>query len=1524
MFWPKEWLPSEAGFEHVRIHSFGYNSDWTTRKASHLTVHDFGQALVADISNSPHLSKNRNTPIIFVSHSMGGLVVKKAYLLASHDPTYKSIHQRIHTMYFLGTSHRGADSAQFTKLLRYTAGNGAKAFINDLVPGNKSIDQLNDEFRHVCNKVHIWSFFETIPMSFGLIVKKESAVIPIGLPGEQVRYMEADHRHLCKFDGRENPNYIVLRNAFISTIKKLEDQGSQAAELQRSQMSQISSFLRIDQRPESIFLALNEKQHDGSCRWLTDEDSFQTWFQSLVGHDVETVSAMPTSSGFDSPQVLWLCGRPGTGKSVASTHITRHLESAGFDCRIYFFRHDDQPGATTSALLRSLAFQMAESSSQVRQAIMDMIENGTAINHDDQYTLASRLFTNGIFKIQSLKPQFWVIDALDECNQESLSAFVSMISKIDNSIPLRLFLTSRPGGQLQRLFAHEKTRLCTLSTGMPGSLHDIEAFVRARCSRLGDDVTRERLVTELLKKSNGSFLWTSLTLSRLDGLYCVEDMEDALSSMPVRMNPLYIRIATSIEESASYELTKCLLGWVICAQRPLLMTELCGAIKLDIGRTLTASPAQLEHLTGHLVFVDRDSRVQVTHETTSDFLTRPRDGLWIDRQTTHSRISEICLTTLCGSEFAPPKAFQAASNRTNNMSPFAAYAAASFSFHFAYSAPPSDAELSLMDRFIRSNVLTWIEKAAQNGDLSVLQQASSRLRGYLAKRSNQKLHGSMEIKTLAAWLTDLDRMIAVFNSCLLESPLSIHFLVPYLCPPTSVMNKTFARPSRGLNIKGFVEQRWGDRLTCRLLSEEPLAIACCDRLLAVGLLSGKIELYLNTKVVTFQSIGSVMHDAAGKGRIRLEFNADSSILASCCTRKLALWDVRSVDGSSFPCIWTQSCDLGISRVPTFTPDGRFVVLGEFSENSLLRFSTLDGAQEKVLLSEEHGPKSSAIGSNRKGATKQSERPNWSFQINSTHTLAALGHLDAKVELWDLESVARVGYFEAREMADCIVVDTLFNPSPHLDLLAIRYMHDGGVVACHPRTLEQVGAYSGKEIYTMSATLDGRILAVGLGDGSIDILSFKTLQQLYHIPPFEGDDLTPPRGLTFSTDNFRLYDTRRLCCNVWTPSVLLETAAAADSSKQIDQRPLVSRDHQLQGARNVTFIDTSKGASIIIGRENGEVESYDIETGSTINKFQLHDPTTEISDLESDEEQNPSPRIAYGDWDDAHDIILGVDLDNCQGTIVGFRNGFGGSSMWRCRLPRRCVINNRGDRARQAIISPHGTQIIIVFQHTAKLITINHSNKPASEVNELDLEAYWATDPSNSSRVLAIGRGTVDLFYWNTLERVCGTINLEAPDYIGSLLWDRIYTHWSGSSPWIANRKSHYIVRCTRNGSGNKRTANGFIVLDASKFVLGDGKTTGLVHRAFRNLEVVKMVGMIQETLFFLDTKHWVCSISANNMEETKHYARHFFIPPTWHTGDNIPVIGILSTNLMAVAVGSQLVWIRGFMDYQDKVSLVHA
>ena len=51
LYWPQEWLPRDPGFQDVRIHSFGYDSNWD--KESTLNLHDFAKSLLGSIQDCP-------------------------------------------------------------------------------------------------------------------------------------------------------------------------------------------------------------------------------------------------------------------------------------------------------------------------------------------------------------------------------------------------------------------------------------------------------------------------------------------------------------------------------------------------------------------------------------------------------------------------------------------------------------------------------------------------------------------------------------------------------------------------------------------------------------------------------------------------------------------------------------------------------------------------------------------------------------------------------------------------------------------------------------------------------------------------------------------------------------------------------------------------------------------------------------------------------------------------------------------------------------------------------------------------------------------------------------------------------------------------------------------------------------------------------------------------------------------------------------------------------------------------------
>lgn len=101
-------------------------------------------------------------PVIFIAHSMGGLVTKKAYMLARQDRKYQDIANSIYGIVFLGTPHRGADNAKtLQRLVRLVLARPAKGYLDDLARNSTALQEINESFRHVSENLKIASFYET-------------------------------------------------------------------------------------------------------------------------------------------------------------------------------------------------------------------------------------------------------------------------------------------------------------------------------------------------------------------------------------------------------------------------------------------------------------------------------------------------------------------------------------------------------------------------------------------------------------------------------------------------------------------------------------------------------------------------------------------------------------------------------------------------------------------------------------------------------------------------------------------------------------------------------------------------------------------------------------------------------------------------------------------------------------------------------------------------------------------------------------------------------------------------------------------------------------------------------------------------------------------------------------------------------------------------------------------------------------------------------------------------------------------
>lgn len=130
VYWPTDLLPVSLKNERANVLVYGYNADvfsasWS-REQKHPSdnyIHQHAQTLVTTLV---HFRKNEGTernPIIWVAHSLGGILTKRALLYSNdvsshHHAHLRSVFVSTYGIIFLGTPHNGADAASWGLVLQ--------------------------------------------------------------------------------------------------------------------------------------------------------------------------------------------------------------------------------------------------------------------------------------------------------------------------------------------------------------------------------------------------------------------------------------------------------------------------------------------------------------------------------------------------------------------------------------------------------------------------------------------------------------------------------------------------------------------------------------------------------------------------------------------------------------------------------------------------------------------------------------------------------------------------------------------------------------------------------------------------------------------------------------------------------------------------------------------------------------------------------------------------------------------------------------------------------------------------------------------------------------------------------------------------------------------------------------------------------------------------------------------------------------------------------------------------------------
>ncbi|KAI1394272.1 uncharacterized protein F4822DRAFT_435924 [Hypoxylon trugodes] len=1137
LYWPKLWLPSEPGIDKARILTFGYNAAWHGATKSIANITDFAKELLFEMRFSRDDSgadlKIGTNPIIFIVHSMGGLVVKKAYLLGLHDENYKDVTRSISAIMFLSTPHRGTNLATILNRVLAASFQSSKNFISDLNKSSPAIEELNEQFRHFSLGLSIWSFYETMATSIGfkkiMILEKDSSVL--GYPAEISRPLQADHHDVCKYSSPTDPNYISVRNAIASLAAHFGSTKTQEDNpIHPETPANLQGLFRDCLDSEDDYSALIRCLAPGTCEWFVKEPEFISWMELT-----------------SDSQVLWFNAPPGTGKSVLSAFLISHLRKLGCRCQFFLFKYSDGKKRSVAGALLSLASQLVQNMPEFAASLNGSSPESLGLNSEDIALIWRNLFKDRLFEMRTLQPIYWIIDGLDEC--DSPNTFLECLAAFHNTqIPIRILILSRDRKPISDSFNRLSDIISVSRMDQTCGAHyqrDIGLFIKWRLKHMrGSDEFRRRLVQTIMERSGLNFLWTKLVLDEVMECHTEDRIREVLEEVPGGN-------LVNSTRNFNIELIRALID----------LEEMSEALKPEFQETC-------------YMRVEENGRVNILHHTARDYFTNSlQSRFYIDLAETHGRFLMKTITTLEDPELRWRLVHD--EHGLQSSEPFVFYSAVNWPFHLDqcyYNTPEC---LNLLKRVFGSPVvLTWIYVLALLRQLDVLINAAGIISSVARNMKTGEISSTLAhpdvlvFEFLNNWAIDLIKIAEKFASNLVANPGAIYEIVPALCPTKSMMYRQFSH-STHIKVHGTAGTGWSDHLHRLSLPKDIQAweIICVGKYLVVLGSTGIVHVWDTS------GSADVVAMAHGEVVTAMATNRVGTKIVTYGMKSTKIWALPSGDL------------LNSTANPPFTK-----ALAIAFYDNVIRQVKHDTLEEGWQVLNPNVPKDT-----RKISGAIVSAP-VCVEFNSDNTQVAVSYRGAPLSVWRLRDGRCINISKrattprdkaSRPSSNWFSVNRFtWNPtSGHI----LGIYKDGRVFKWHPMTDENVEADVRWAADEIAASPNGKLFATSSSDGSVRIWDFMQFNVIYEL---SLDDLVT--RLAFSPDSRRLYDLRGGSINVWEPNSLSYCLEPRDDTKGKDQS---SSSSGFPGARTgrheavTAFCRAPGDTKYCVGYEDGVVSLH---------------------------------------------------------------------------------------------------------------------------------------------------------------------------------------------------------------------------------------------------------------------------------------------------------------------------------------------
>ena len=419
--------------------------------------------------------------------------------------------------------------------------------------------------------------------------------------------------------------------------KRVLEEESFEQQRQLQMIQDIFKWLSAAEESQEEYLhRLSDHRQQDTCDYIFSEPRMSSWLDSETG-----------------PNVIWMTGIPGAGKSFLCTSIIQSLQSRHDQSTLYFFCGNRSAEKSDCGwVLQTLAYQLL----QQNRDLCSVVHQAYIAKGSSKSSPALKRVLKDI--LVTVKASRIVLDGIDECEDNIQRDVISSLIDVQNSVgaSCKILVSSRDEPLIKKSINRKE------HISLDGkNTQSVNIYIRYQLSELKigyphtTDDFWDKIEHKLQDKAKGMFLWVRLVFGMLQAEISESGLEDAVDKLPDGLDKAYGRILSRIQvrDGRWKDRVFRILFWVCLAYRPVSIHEVADGITLKPDQTVLNKKTRPGNLDGSIVescapLLERSANgtLDLIHFSAKEYLLHAQSGPFVDQVQAHFHIALSCVINL--------------------------------------------------------------------------------------------------------------------------------------------------------------------------------------------------------------------------------------------------------------------------------------------------------------------------------------------------------------------------------------------------------------------------------------------------------------------------------------------------------------------------------------------------------------------------------------------------------------------------------------------------------------------------------------------------------------------------------------------------------------------------------------------------------------------------------------------------------------------------------------------------------------